>query len=73
MSIANISSSISSEDSTSALNRNIYKKKQILKKEKQILSVTIEKSIEKNKKNNNTNLKFVNQLTKKKIENLNQN
>jgi len=71
ISITNINFLIFSENSISALNCDIRKKEQILKKEKQILFVTIEKSIKKNKKNNNTNLKFVDQLTKKEIENLN--
>jgi homospermidine synthase len=71
MLITNISSLISLEDFTSILNCNVRKKEQTFNEKKQASIVINEKSIKKNKKHNNANLKLVDQLiSKKEIENI---
>jgi len=71
MLITNISSLISLEDFTSILNRSVHKKEQTFNEKKQASIVINEKSIKKNEKHNNANLKLVDQLiSKKKIENI---
>ena len=57
--MTNISLSISLEDFTLALNRDVRKKEQTFNEEKQTSIVIDEKSIEKNEEHDDANLKLV--------------
>jgi len=57
--MTNISLSISLEDFTLALNRDVRKKEQAFNEEKQTSIVIDEKSIEKNEEHDDANLKLV--------------